>query len=430
MELNEMALLPTGWKPMILGKEDVSMPEGVVYLDNHSTTRVDPRVVDVMAPYLTEMYGNAGSISHAFGWEARDAVERATTSIAGAIGAKPKEIVFTSGATESNNLAIRGIVESPRRKGNHLLSVATEHRAVLDPLRRLARQGCELTLLAPTPAGRADAGRIDPRQVAEALRDDTVLVSIMLANNEIGAIHPIAEIAQVCRERGVPLHCDATQGVGRIPVDVEALGVDLLSFSGHKMYGPRGMGVLYVRRGSPPLRIEPQMTGGGQQHGLRSGTLNVPGIVGLAKALDLCRDELPREMPRLAALRQQLWCGLSEKLDGLTLNGPQLDRSEWRLPGNLNAAFDGVDGEALMLSMPRLAVSSGSACSAAEPEPSHVLRALGMAVDAVRSSLRFGLGRFTTESDIRLTIEMISEAVARLRALSSMGYPTAANTST
>lgn len=406
------------------------MPEGVVYLDNHSTTRVDPRVVDTVAPFLTEMYGNAGSVSHAFGWEARDAVEKATAAVAAAVGAKPKEIVFTSGATESNNLAIRGIVESPRRKGNHLLSVATEHRAVLDPLRRLARHGCELTLLTPAPAGRSDAGRLDLQQVAEALRDDTVLVSVMLANNEIGAIHPIAEIAAVCRAHGVPLHCDATQGVGRIPVDVEALGVDLMSFSGHKIYGPRGMGLLYVRRRSPPLRIEPQMTGGGQQHGLRSGTLNVPGIVGLAKALELCREELLHEMPRLAALRQQLWTGLREKLDGLTLNGPQLDRTDWRLPGNLNVAFDGVDGEALMLSMPGLAVSSGSACSAAEPEPSHVLRALGMADDVVRSSLRFGLGRFTTESEILFAIEVIAEAVTRLRGLSSMGFPAQVERST
>jgi len=402
-------------------QQDVNMADGVVYLDNHSTTRVDPQVAEAMAPFLTEMYGNAGSVSHAFGWEARDAAEQSMASIAGAIGAKPKEIVFTSGATESNNLAIRGIVESPRRKGNHLLSVATEHRAVLDPLRRLARHGCDLTLLTPAPAGRQDAGRIDPQQVAEALRDDTVLVSVMLANNEIGVIHPIAEIAAICRERGVPLHCDATQGVGRIPVDVEALGVDLMSFSGHKIYGPRGLGVLYVRRRSPPLRIEPQITGGGQQHGLRSGTLNVPGIVGLAKALELCQGEMPQEMLRLAVLRQQLWAGLNEELEGVALNGPQLDRMDWRLPGNLNVAFDGLDGEALMLSMPGLAVSSGSACSAAEPEPSHVLRALGISDEVVRSSLRFGLGRFTTEAEIQFAFETVAQAVSRLRALSNLG---------
>ena len=396
------------------------MTTGVVYLDNHATTQVDPRVVEAMLPYFTQVYGNAGSVSHAFGWEARDAVEAATATVAKAIGAKPKEVVFTSGATESNNLALRGIVESPRRKGKHLLSVATEHRAVLDPLRRLESHGCELTLLVPTPAGRPEAGRLDPQQVADALRDDTVLVSIMLANNEMGAIEPIAEIAAICRHRGVPLHCDATQAVGRIPVDVESLGVDLMSFSGHKIYGPRGLGVLYVRRRTPPLRLEPQITGGGQQHGLRSGTLNVPGIVGMAKAMQLCLEEMPEESQRLKMLRSQLWEGLNERLEGVTLNGPELQPGDWRLPGNLNAVFRGVDGEALMLSMGTLALSSGSACSAAEPEPSHVLRALGLPDDMVRGSLRFGLGRFNTESDIQFAIDTIASAVTRLRKMSGL----------
>lgn len=393
---------------------------GVVYLDNHATTQVDPRVVEAMLPYFTRSYGNAGSVSHAFGWEARDAMEEATATVAKAIGAKPKEIVFTSGATESNNLALRGMVESPRRKGSHLLSVATEHRAVLDPLRRLAQHGCELTLLPPASAGRPDAGRLDPQQVADAVRDDTVLVSVMLANNEMGAVQPIAEIASICRQRGVPLHCDATQAVGRIPVNVEMLGVDLMSFSGHKIYGPRGLGVLYVRRRVPPLRLEPQITGGGQQHGLRSGTLNVPGIVGMAKALQLCLEEMPQESQRLTALRSQLWKGLTDRIDGLTLNGPDLQRGDWRLPGNLNAAFNGVDGESLMLSMGTLALSSGSACSAAEPEPSHVLRALGLPDDMVRGSLRFGLGRFNTEAEIQFAIDTIAGAVTRLRKMSSL----------
>lgn len=396
------------------------MTTGVVYLDNHSTTQVDPRVLEEMLPYFTQSYGNAGSISHAFGWDARDAVERATTEIAQSIGAKPKEIVFTSGATESNNLALRGVLEAPRRKGTHLLSVATEHRAVLDPLRRLERHGCELTLLTPAAAGRPDAGRVDPQLIADAIRDDTVLVSVMLANNEMGAIHPLQEIGAICRQRGVPLHCDATQAVGRIPVDVDAIGVDLMSFSSHKIYGPRGLGVLYVRRRVPPLRLEPQITGGGQQHGLRSGTLNVPAIVGTAKALRLCLEEMLQESQRLAALRNQLWNGLTDRLDGLTLNGPELLPGDWRLPGNLNVAFSGVDGEALMLSMGTLAVSSGSACSAAEPEPSHVLRALELSDDIVRSSLRFGLGRFTTEAEIQFAIETVADAVRRLRKMSSL----------
>jgi len=393
---------------------------GVIYLDNHATTRMDPRVVDAMLPYFTQSYGNAGSVSHAFGWEARDAVEQATVIVAKSIGAKPKEIVFTSGATESNNLALRGVFESPRRQGSHLLSVATEHRAVLDPLHRLEQQGCEVTRLTPAAAGRNDAGCLDPQQVADAIRDETVLVSVMLANNEMGAIHPLAEIGAICQQRGVPLHCDATQGVGRVPVDVDALGIDLLSFSGHKIYGPRGMGVLYVRRRVPPLRLQPQISGGGQQQGLRSGTLNVPGIVGLAKALQLCLEEMPAERPRLTALRNRLWNGLNERLEGLALNGPDLQQDELRLAGNLNLAISAIDGEALMLSMGMLAVSSGSACTAAEPEPSHVLRALGLPDDRVRSSLRFGIGRFNTDAEIQSAIDAVADAVTRLRRMNSL----------
>jgi cysteine desulfurase len=393
------------------------MPSKVIYLDNHATTRVDPRVVEAMLPYWSEAFGNAGSTSHAFGWEARDAVAAARASIAGAIGAAENEIVFTSGATESNNLALRGIAERTRRCGNHIVSAATEHKAVLDPLARLARKGFEITLLPVEPWTSAAAGRIDPQQVAGALRDDTCLVSIMLANNEIGVWQPIAEIAALCRARGVTLHCDATQAVGKLPVDVAALGVDLMSFSAHKIYGPKGVGALYVRRSSPPVRLEPQQDGGGQEHGLRSGTLNVPGIVGFAKALELCVAEMETEGERLRILRDRLYRGLCKAVSGVSLNGPALDQPELRLANNLNCTFAGVEGEALMLNMKTLAVSSGSACTSANPEPSHVLRALGRSEDEARSSLRFGLGRFNTQAEIDAAVEAIAGGARALRAL-------------
>ncbi|HQU45077.1 MAG: IscS subfamily cysteine desulfurase [Planctomycetia bacterium 21-64-5] len=396
------------------------MPRLPIYMDNHATTRVDPRVVEAMLPYFTERYGNAGSVSHVFGWEARDAVDAARQTIAAAVGAQPREIVFTSGATESNNLALRGMAERTRRKGNHIVSVATEHRAVLDPLEKLARHGFEVALLPVAAAGEASAGVVDPARVAEAVRDDTLLVSVMLANNEIGAIHPLTEIGAICRTGGVPLHCDATQAVGKIPVDVDALNVDLMSFSGHKVYGPKGVGALYVRRRSPPLRLQSQIDGGGQEGRLRSGTLNVPGIVGLARALELCLEEMPAEMPRLAELRDRLFAQLVGRVAGVTLNGPSLERRQWRLPGNLNVSFAYVDGEALMMSMKDVAVSSGSACTSAEPEPSHVLRALGLSDDLTRASLRFGLGRFNTVEEVDFAVDGVADAVARLRKLSSM----------
>jgi cysteine desulfurase len=391
-----------------------------IYMDNHATTRVDPRVLEAMLPYFTERYGNAGSVSHVFGWDARDAVDSARQTIAAAIGAQPREIVFTSGATESNNLALRGMAERTRKKGNHLVSVATEHRAVLDPLEKLTRRGFEVTLLPVAPAEQPNAGLIDPAQVAEAIRDDTLLVSVMLANNESGAIHPLAEIGAICRQRGVPLHCDATQALGKIPADVDALKVDLMSFSAHKIFGPKGVGALYIRRQSPPLRLQSQIDGGGQEHRLRSGTLNVPGIVGFARALELCIEELPAEMPRLAGMRDRLFRELAGRLDGVSLNGPVLDRLDWRLPGNLNVSFAYVDGEALMMSMKDVAVSSGSACTSAEPEPSHVLRALGLSDDLTRASLRFGLGRFNTDEEVDFAVEAVTDAVGRLRKLSSM----------
>ena len=397
-----------------------------IYLDNHATTRVDPRVVEAMLPYFAERFGNAGSINHSFGTEAKEAVDRAREVIASGIGAQPREIVFTSGATESNNLAIRGLADWPRRKGSHIVSVATEHKAVLDPLRRLARRGFDVTLLAVEQHGSPNAGGLDPHKVAGAIKDDTLLVSVMLANNEIGVIQPIAEIAEICSSRGVPLHCDATQAVGKIPVDVGELGVDLMSFSAHKIYGPKGVGALFVRRSGGAVRLEPLIDGGGQEGGLRSGTLNVPGIVGFAKALEHCLAEMPSEIPRLTVLRQRLWEGLQREVPDVILNGPvfaplpNVAGTCPRLPGNLNCAFPLVNGEALMISIKTIAVSSGSACTSANPEPSHVLRALGLNEDLTRASLRFGIGRFNTEEEIDYAITAVAENVHRLRELSSM----------
>ena len=391
-----------------------------IYLDNHATTRVDPRVVEAMRPYFTEIYGNPGSTTHGFGAAAKDAVDEARAKIAAAIGAKAKEIVWTSGATESNNLAIRGVAEKHAARGRHIISVATEHPAVLDPLAKLARRGFEITLLPVIAAPDPRAGLIRVDQLAAAIRDDTILVSIMLANNEIGAIQPLAEIGQLCKQRGVLLHTDATQAVGKIPVDVEALGVDLMSFTAHKIYGPKGIGALYVRSRGPRVRLEPQIDGGGQEGGLRSGTANVPGIVGFARALELCLAELPAEAARLSGLRDRLFAGLSAGLSDVALNGPALDLPGLRLPGNLNVSFGYVEGEALIMEMRDIALSTGSACTSAQPEPSHVLRSLGLSEDAVRGSLRFGLGRFTTAEEIEFVIARAVEGVGRLRTMSSM----------
>ena len=394
-----------------------------IYMDNHATTRVDPRVVAAMLPYFDEKYGNSHSV-HVFGHEARDAIDAARQSIAAAIGAEAKEIVFTSGATESNNLAIRGVAERERRRGNHLISVTTEHKAVLDPLARLGRRGYEVTLLDVEQHASPRAGWLDPQKVAAALRDDTCLVSVMLANNEIGIIQPLDEIAAICRQRGVLLHCDATQAVGKIPVEVAALGVDLMSFTAHKIYGPKGIGGLYIRRRDPIVRLEPQIVGGGQQEGRRSGTLNVPGIVGFAAALRLCGEELPTEIERLAALRDSLAATLFDQLDDVRLCGPDLKQCglhglPLRLPGNLTISFGNVDGEALLLAMGNLAVSSGAACTSTDPGPSHVLRALGWSDDAARSSLRFGLGRFNPAAEVDRAVERVVHAVGQLRKLTS-----------
>jgi cysteine desulfurase len=376
-----------------------------------------------MLPYFDATYGNPHSV-HAAGHEARDAIDAARGSIAAAIGADAKEIVFTSGATESNNFAIRGAAERERRRGDHLVSVVTEHKAVLDPLARLARHGYSMTLLDVERHDSPRAGWLDPLKVADAIRDDTCLVSVMLANNEIGVIQPLAEIAPICKSRGVLLHCDATQAVGKIKVDVSALGVDLMSFSAHKIYGAKGIGALYVRRRDPIVRLEPQILGGGQQENRRSGTLNVPGIIGFAAALQLCLDELGPEMERLAKLRDALAAALFDQIDDIKLCGPALTACDanglpLRLPGNLNLSFGNVDGEALLLAMGNLAVSSGAACTSTDSEPSHVLRALGFSDDQARSSLRFGLGRFNTMGDVEFAAERVVESVRRLRKLTS-----------
>ena len=388
-----------------------------IYLDNHATTRTDPRVVDAMLPFFSETYGNSGSSSHAFGWEAKEAVDRAREFIADRLGAMASEIVFTSGATESNNLAIRGVCEQPKRQNGHIISVATEHPAVLDPLRRLARRGWEIELLPIKDQSHPDAGRLELDRLENAIRDDTVLVSVMLANNEIGVLQPLEEIGRLCKQKGVLLHCDATQAVGRIPVHVETLNVDLLSFSGHKIYGPKGVGALYVRRRKPRVRLAAQIEGGRQENGFRSGTLNVGGIVGLAKALALCLEELPQEEMRLRSLRDRLYQGVAEHVPDCTLNGPLLEPADWRLAHNLNLCFGDVDGEALMMSMKEIAVSSGSACTSAAPEPSRVLLSLGKTDDQARASLRFGLGRFNTAEEIEFTINSLNESLARLRQL-------------
>lgn len=398
------------------------MSESAIYLDNHATTRVDPRVVEAMLPWLTDDYGNAHSTGHAFGERARDAVEASRQTIAAAIGALPEEIVFTSGATESNNLAIRGVATRQRRQGDHLLSVQTEHHAVLDPLAKLARAGYDLTLLSVETHESPRAGWLAPEQVADALTDKTCLASVMLANNEVGVVQPIADIAAACHARDTLLHSDATQAVGKIPVDVEQLGVDLMSFTSHKLHGPKGVGALYVRRRGRRVRLEPQLTGGGQEQGRRSGTLNVPGIVGFARAVELAVDELPSEPSRQTKLRNRLAELLTSSAGPWKLCGPELSLTDdkgcpIRLPGNLMIALGDVDGEAAQIRMPELAISTGAACSSADPEPSHVLQALGLSPDEARSSLRFGLSRFTTEADIERAAKLVGTAVGELRQL-------------
>lgn len=377
-------------------------------MDNNATTRVDPQVVERMLPFFTEQYGNAASRTHAYGWKAEEAVAEARRQVAELIGASAREIVFTSGGTESDNLALKGVAAMYRPKGNHLITVATEHKAVLDPCRRLAREGFNVTFL---PVDRH--GRITDEQVAAALTDATILVSVMAANNETGTLQPIADIGRLCKERGVLFHTDAVQAAGKIPLDVEEMGIDLLSLSAHKIYGPKGVGALYVRRRQPRVRPEPIIDGGGHEGGLRSGTLPVPLVVGFGYACELARAAMTEEAARLLRLRQRLGAGIMERLPGVTVNGHPTEH----LPGTLNLSFAGVDGGALMVGMRTVAVSSGSACTSAEPEPSYVLRAMGIDEELARSSIRFGLGRFTTAEEVDAVIEEVVRNVQRLRAM-------------
>ncbi len=377
-----------------------------VYLDNHATTRTDPRVVEAMLPYFYTVYGNAASLSHRYGWDAAAALDRAREQIALALGAEPKEIVFTSGATEANNLALKGAVPHLKRRGNHLVTAATEHNAVLDPLRRLAREGWDLTIVPCDPDGLVSAEAIEA-----ALTDRTVLVSVMAANNEVGTLNPIAAIGRLCQERGILFHTDATQAVGKVPLAVHDAGIGLLSFSAHKIYGPKGVGALYVRRRDPPVRLSALFDGGGHERGFRSGTVAVPLAVGLGEAAVLAIGERSSEATRLQKLRDRLHAGMAARVPAIRLNGHPTDR----LPGNLNVSFAGVDGEALMMAMRDVAVSSGAACTSANPAPSHVLLAMGLTEDLARASLRFGLGRFTTAEEIEFAIEAVATAVARLR---------------
>jgi cysteine desulfurase len=378
-----------------------------VYLDNHATTRPDPRVVEAMMPFLTEAYGNAASRTHGYGWEAEEAVEAAREEVAAVIGARPREIVFTSGATESDNLAIKGLLDFQRERGRHIVTVETEHKAVLDTCRRLERSGrAEVTYLKP----RGD-GLLALDDVARALRPDTVLLSVMHANSEIGVLQPIAEIGAIARDAGVLFHTDAAQSVGKVPVDVDAMRIDLLSMSAHKLYGPKGCGALFVRGRDPRVRLTPTMDGGGQERGLRAGTVNVPGVVGLGAACRLASEDMTEEAARILGLRERLRRRLEAELDEIRFNG-DLER---RLPGNLNVSFACVEGEALLMSLKDVALSSGSACTSASLEPSHVLRAIGLRDDLAHGSIRFGIGRFNDEREIDYVAERVILEVRRLR---------------
>ena len=382
-----------------------------IYMDNNATTRCDPRVVDAMLPYFTEDYGNAASRNHVFGWKAEEAVEEGREQIGRIIGASAKEMVFTSGATESNNLALKGVAAMYKKKGNHIITAITEHKAVLDPCKRLERDGFQVTFL---PVDRF--GRVSPDDVAKAMTDKTILVSVMAANNEIGTLHPIKEIGKLCKQKGVLFHTDAVQAVGKVPIDVNEMGIDLLSLSGHKIYGPKGIGALYVRKKDPRVRLDPIIDGGGHERGMRSGTLPVPSIVGLGKACELCQNEMPVEVPRLLRLRERLRAGIMDQLPETYVNGHPTER----LPGNMNISFAYVEGEALMMGVKDVALSSGSACTSASLEPSYVLRALGVGDELAHSSLRFGLGRFNTEEEVDFVIEDVKRAVNHLRDMSPL----------
>jgi cysteine desulfurase len=383
------------------------VPDRPVYLDNHATTRTDPRVVEAMLPFFTTAYGNPSSAGHRFGWEAAEAVERAREQVAALIGAEPREVVFTSGATEANNLALKGVLPALASRGNHVVTSAVEHRSVLDTLKRLGRSGWELTVVAPDPHG-----EVTPAAIAAALTDRTVLVSVIAASNEVGTINDLAGIGRLCQEHGAVFHTDAVQAVGKIPLDVAECRANLLSLSGHKLHGPKGIGALYVRRRGPPaVRLTPVFDGGGQERGLRSGTVPVPLVVGLGAACAIAAREREAEAARLETLRGRLHAGIVACIDGVRWNG----HPTRRLPGNLNLSFAGVDGEALMMGMREVAVSSGAACTSGQPEPSHVLLAMGLDEAAARASLRFGLGRFTTEREVDFAAAYVAAVVRRLR---------------
>jgi cysteine desulfurase len=389
-----------------------------IYMDYHATTPIDPRVLEAMIPTFTETFGNAASRSHVYGWRAAELVDHARKEIARLIGAvddkgepDDKSIVFTSGATESDNLALKGVADFYKDKGNHIITTKIEHKAVIDTCRRLQKDGFQITLLDVDRFG-----RVDPEDVRKAITDKTILVSVMLANNEVGTVQPLAEIGKITREKGVLFHTDAVQGIGKVPFDVQTMNVDLASITAHKMYGPKGIGALYVRRSRPRVRLTAQMDGGGHERGSRSGTLNVPGIVGFGKAAEIMRLEGVSEAKRLAALRDGLHRKLSASLDEVLLNG----HPEHRLPGNLNVSFSFVEGEALMMAIKDVAVSSGSACTSASLEPSYVLRAMGVGEENAHSSIRFGLGRFTTDEEVDYVADLVTKKVRQLREMSPL----------
>ena len=393
---------------------NLETPAGVtlpIYMDNHATSPMDPRVLEAMLPFFVEKFGNAASRNHSFGWDAEQAVENAREQIARLIGATAKEIIFTSGATESNNLAIKGIAEMYKERGNHIITQVTEHKAVLDTCKRLEKFGYRVTYL-PVKAD----GLIDIEDLRRAMDDKTILVSIMFANNEIGVIQPVTEIGKLCHEKGVIFHTDAVQAVGKIPVDVQAMNIDVLSLTAHKIYGPKGVGALYVRRRNPRVQISAQIDGGGHERGMRSGTLNVPSIVGLGKACEIAREEMAAEGARQQALRDRLKARLEAELDYVEVNGSW----EHRLPGNLNMSFVYVEGESLLMGINDVAVSSGSACTSATLEPSYVLKALGLGDDVAHSSIRFGLGRFNTQAEVDYVADKVIGIVKKLRELSPL----------
>jgi cysteine desulfurase len=382
-----------------------------VYMDNHATTPVDPRVLEAMLPYFTNQFGNAASRNHSFGWQAEQGVDTAREQVAALINATPKEIIFTSGATESDNLAIKGVAEMYREKGNHIITAVTEHKAVLDTCKRLEKHGCQVTYL---PVSKE--GFIDLDELRAAITDKTVLITIMYANNEIGVLQPIEEIGKIAKEKKVLFHTDAVQAAGKVPFDVQKMNVDLASISAHKMYGPKGVGALYVRRRNPRVQLSAIIDGGGHERGMRSGTLNVPGIVGFGAACEVAQKEMPAEMERLRGLRDRLHQGITSRLDEIYPNGSM----EHRLPHNLNVSFAYVEGESLLMGINDIAVSSGSACTSATLEPSYVLKALGVGEDLAHTSIRFGIGRFNTEEEVDYVVDRLVETVSRLRELSPL----------